>query len=207
MRHVSLSLAVLALAACGSGSVDPDARMPTPYPEGSSAASVESVSYTSFENAIQTVESSGSARDGTWETASINGNSGAAFADVDGNRLVAVFCTDRGEDTVNSLTLRRYVEEGTLGENDAIEVYTSAGARSYQASGSPADVVVSVQDHFANILGAARGDMRIVAGPDSIVIPAGELLRDVVADCRPESSYYAPPEPEETDEEDEDEDN
>ena len=199
MRHLCLSLAALSLAACGGGDVDPDARMPTPHPEGEDGSTVE---LTEYENSIGSSEISENAMEGTWSTTTIDGNPAAAFSDAEDNRQVAVICRQAGEDQTNSITLRRYVEEDDLGENTAIEVFTSAGNKSYLASSAPTDVTTPVTDYFATMMGSARGDMRVVVGDDMIVVPADEAMNQVVADCRPEMEYQGP----ETDDSEESED-
>ncbi|WP_084397828.1 hypothetical protein [Henriciella aquimarina] len=204
MRHLSLSLAALALAACGSGSVDPDATMPTPHPEGQSGEPSSSGT-TEFENSIMSTEMSGSAIEGEWASATVSGNDGAEFTDANGDRQLVVFCQDNGEDSVNQIVMRRYVDEDAVaGDNPSIAVYTSAGSRSYQVNGTPAQIAVSAQDHFANMLGAAKGEIRIVTGYDTVVIPAGELLNTLVDECRPGLSFD-PNEPVEVDVSEEDE--
>lgn len=201
MRHLCLSLAALSLAACGSGSVDPDARMPEPHPEDSDGSTVE---LTEYEHSIGSTEASGEAMEGTWSSADIDGNPAVAFADAEDNRQLAVICREGGEDQSNSITLRRYVDEEEVGENTAIAVFTSAGNKSYQATGAPADITTPIGDYFATMMGSARGEMRVIVGEDIIIVPASETVSELVSDCRPEMEYQGPEseEDEEGDEED-----
>ncbi|WP_300376094.1 hypothetical protein [Henriciella sp.] len=202
MRHLCLSLAALSLAACGGGDVDPDARMPEPHPEGSDGSTVE---LTEYENSIGSTEASGDAMEGTWSSADIDGNSAVAFEDAEENRQLAVICREGGEDQSNSITLRRYVDEDEVGENTAIAVFTSAGNKSYQATGAPADVTTPMDDYFATMMGAARGEIRVVVGEDIIIVPASEAVSELVSDCRPEMEYQGPESEEEDEEGDEEE--
>lgn len=204
MRHLSLSLAALALAACGGGSVDPDERMPTPRPEGSDG-SVTSIQLEAFENAITSNEVSDNAMEGEWSTTTIDRNDAAVFEDVDGNRQLAIICRDGGDERASSVSMLRYMpEDYEFGENSSIAIYTSAGSKSFVASTNPINITTPVSDYFTTMMGAARGDIRIIVDETEMaVIPADDSARAVVASCRPEMDYQGPQADEEAEEDEE----
>lgn len=193
MRYLPLSLVALGLAACGSGgSVDPDARMPTPYPEGTDGPVTE-IESASWENAITSTEASGNAIEGEWSSSTISGDDAVVFNDTGDNRVAAIICRDGGEDQANSLTLRMFVDEDMeFGENSAIAIYTSAGSKEYTASSAPVDVTTGIGDYFASMIGSAQGDIRVIINEEMTVIPSDPAVRELVASCRPEMEYQGP---------------
>lgn len=200
MRYLPLSIVALGLVACGSGSVDPDARMPTPYPEGADGPVTE-IESASWENPVISTEASGNAIEGEWTSSTISNNPAVVFNDTEDNRVAAVICREAEEGQPNSLTLRVFVDEDMeFGENSAIAVYTSAGSKEYTAASAPVDVTTPISDYFASMIGSARGDMRIVIDDELTVIPSGDAVRELVASCRPEMEYQGP----QTEDEDED---
>lgn len=194
MRHIPLSLAALALAACGGGNVDPDARMPTPHPEGSDG-SVTSIQLADFENAVTSTEVSDAAMEGEWTTTTIDRNPAAVFADAEGNRQLAVVCRAGGEEQGNSVSMLRYLpEDYELAEDSSVAIYTSAGSKAFVAAANPVNITTPVGDYFATMMSSARGDIRIIVDDtDVAVIPAGDAARQVVARCRPELEYQGSP--------------
>lgn len=196
MRYLPLSLAALALAACG-GSVDPDARAPVPHPEGSDG-SVTSIQLSSFENPVTTTEMSGDAIEGEWTTSGRT----ATFSDIDENPVASVSCTAGSDEQPNTVTFRYFVPEDTeFGEDTAISIYTSAGSKSYLATAAPVEVTTPVSDYFATMLAASQGDIRIVFDEMPTIIPTGDAARTVVKNCRPQISYTRPEAEGEDDEE------
>ncbi len=203
MRLALIALIPMALAACGGQSVDPDDRMPAPTaesenPEGSaSSGNSEQTNY-----AIASIDASDAAMEGSWETTSIGGNDAVRFIDADENPQLAVICTDRGDDAMNSVTVRRFVDEEAAGES--ISIYMSSGNKSYEVNGTPIDLTVAADDSFAIILGQAAGDMRFITGDNEVVIPASTDVGTLVKECRGEV-VIPEEEPEEDAEAEEDE--
>ena len=188
MKKHWLAALPLMLAACGSDSgagAGPDGTMPTP------PGSAPELSEAEFANAITSTETSDAALEGSWSEGSVSGNDALIFSDVEDNDQVAVFCVENGgERDMNAVTLRWYVDAEETG--DSVDVFTSAGAKSFGVSGSPVDVSVSAADPFAAMLAAARGDIRLNSGAASLVVPAAEGLRDFINTCRPDFVVEAP---------------
>lgn len=202
MRLALIALIPLALAACGGESVDPDARMPSPTAESenpdadsSSESSSETTNY-----AIASIDASDAAMEGSWETTTIGGNDAVQFSDANDEAQLAVICNDRGGDAMNSVTVRRFIDEGDVGES--IDIYLSSGNKSYAVSGTPIDLTVAANDSFAIILGQARGDMRFITGDNEAVIPSGDEVGPLVRECRGEVVIPEDEPEEDTDEED-----
>ena len=193
MRHLSLSLAALALAACGGGSVDPDARMPTPHPEGSDG-SVTSIQLADFEYAVTSTEATDDAMEGEWETTTISRAPAAVFSDIDGEAQLAVVCQSGEEGQANSVSMLRYLpDDYELSEQSSIAIYTSAGSKAYVAADNPVNITTSINDYFATMMGSAKGVIRVVIDDSDVAtIPASEAARQIVADCRPDISYQRP---------------
>ena len=187
MRYLPLSLAALALAACG-GSVDPDARAPVPHPEGSEG-SITSIQLSSFENPVTSLEVSDDAIEGEWTTS----RQTATFTDIDENPVASVSCAAGSDGAPNTVTFRFFVPEDTeFGENTAISIYTSAGSKSYLATEAPVEIITPVSDYFATMLASSQGDIRIVFDDMPTVIPSGDAARTIVRNCRPQISYTRP---------------
>ncbi len=158
-----------------------------PVPPGSQAELGES----EFANAITSTEASENALEGSWSEGSISGNDALIFSDVEENEQVAVACIENGgERDMNSVTFRWYVDAEDTG--DSVDIFTSAGAKSFGVSGSPVDVTVSAADPFAVMLAAARGDIRMNSGAASLVVPAAEGMGDFINTCRPDYVVEAP---------------
>ena len=183
MRLALLALLPVMLAACDSGSVDPDARMPTPRAEGTDGSVATLITN---EYAVTTTEASES--DGEWSSARIGGDSSVVFTDVDGNQIAAVSCKQGSGDAPNAVLFHRFISFDDAG--DGISIYTSAGAKSYGISGdNPVTVTVGQNDPFAVMLGAAQGDIRVATGdftngPDLVSFPTSAAVRELVNDCR-----------------------
>ncbi|MGB3624198.1 MAG: hypothetical protein WA989_00120 [Henriciella sp.] len=197
MRLALLAILPVMLAACGGGSVDPDDRMPTPYPEGSDGEESSSSSPVAIEYAIGTTEAS--EIEGEWSSASIGGNDSQVFTSAAGDQIAAVSCQDTGADAPNGVLFHRFIGFDDAGEG--ISVYTSAGAKSYGVAGdNPVTITVGQNDPFAVMLAAARGDIRVVTGSgDIVVFPTSDEMRELISDCR---GAYRPPVVEDTEDED-----
>lgn len=196
MRLALLAILPVMLAACGGGSVDPDDRMPTPYPEGQDGEESSDSSPVSLEYAIGSTEAS--EIEGEWSSERIGGNASQVFTSAAGDQIAAVSCQDTGEDARNGILFHRFIAFDDAG--DSIAIYTSAGAKSYGVAGdNPITVTVDQNDPFAVMLSAAQGDIRVVTGSgDVVVFPTSDAMRDLISDCR---DAYRPPVAEDTEEE------
>jgi|ABEF01.1.fsa_nt_gi hypothetical protein len=197
MRLALLALLPVMLAACGNERIDPEARMPTPYPEDSEPG--ETVTPVSNEFAVTSTEAS--EIEGEWTATRIGGNETLVFTSATGEQIAGVGCQDRGSDAVNGVMFHRFMAFEDVG--DSISVYTSAGSKSYGPAGdNPVTITVGEDDPFAVMLASARGDIRIVTDSgDVTVIPTSDEVRALVADCRGAFVYSSPADEEETEEE------
>ncbi|MEM5516609.1 hypothetical protein WNY37_06585 [Henriciella sp. AS95] len=199
MRLALLALLPVMLAACGNERIDPEARMPTPYPEDSEPGAT--VSPTSNEYAV--VSTDGSGIEGEWTSTRIDGNDSLVFTSATEEQIAGVGCKETGEDAQNGVLFHRFMAFDDVG--DSISVYMSSGSKSYGPAGdNPVTITVAEDDPFAVMLASAQGDIRIVTGSgDVTVIPTTEEVREFVAECRGAYVYTPPVEEDEEDTESE----
>lgn len=184
MRLILLALLPAALAACGNdgGYSSEDGTMPAPEPTMEEAAA-EAQSNAGVSSEMPTP------MEGSWATSTDRGDPAVSFTS-DGETLLTLICrAEQVEGEGKTLVVQRAISEGEGGES--IDFLTSAGNVSIDAVALEMDtpMIGGSVDPATNgvaTLVNANDAIRVRSGQDEIVVPAGNEMKTLVDDCRPE---------------------
>ena len=182
MRLILLALLPAALAACGNdgGYSSEDGTMPAPEPTMEEAAA-EAQSNAGVSSDMPTP------MEGSWATSIDRGDPAVSFSS-DGDALLTLICrAEQVEGEGKTLVVQRATSEG----GDSIDFLTSAGNVSIDAVALEMEtpMIGGSVDPATNgvaTLVNANDAIRVRSGQDEIVVPAGEEMKTLVNDCRPE---------------------
>lgn len=182
MRLILLALLPAALAACGNegGYSGEDGTMPAPGPSMEEAAA-EAQSNAGVSSDMPTP------MEGSWATSTDRGDPAVSFSS-DGETLLTLICrAEQVEGEGKTLVVQRATSEG----GDSIDFLTSAGNVSIDAVALEMEtpMIGGSVDPATNgvaTLVNANDAIRVRSGQDEIVVPAGEEMKTLVNDCRPE---------------------
>ncbi len=175
MRLILLALLPAALAACGNdgGYSSEDGTMPAPEP--------------TMEEAAAEAHSNATPMEGSWATSTDRGDPAVSFSS-DGETLLTLICrAEQVEGQGKTLVVQRATSEG----GDSIDFLTSAGNVSIDAVALEMETPmiggsVDPSTNGVATLVNANDAIRVRSGQDEIVVPAGEEMKTLVDDCRPE---------------------
>ncbi|HIK63994.1 MAG TPA: hypothetical protein EYG02_03060 [Henriciella marina] len=182
MRLILLALLPAALAACGNdgGYSSEDGAMPAPEPTMEEAAA-EAQSNAGVSSDMPTP------MEGSWATSTDRGDPAVSFSS-DGETLLTLICrAEQVEGQGKTLVVQRATSEG----GDSIDFLTSAGNVSIDAVALEMETPmiggsVDPSTNGVATLVNANDAIRVRSGQDEIVVPAGEEMKTLVDDCRPE---------------------
>lgn len=182
MRLILLALLPAALAACGNdgGYSSEDGTMPAPEPTMEEAAA-EAQSNAGVSSDMPTP------MEGSWATYTDRGDPAASFSS-DGETLLTLICrAEQVEGEGKTLVVQRATNEG----GDTIDFLTSAGNVSIDAVALEMETPmiggsVDPSTNGVATLVNANDAIRVRSGQDEIVVPAGEEMKTLVDNCRPE---------------------
>ena len=182
MRLILLALLPAALAACGNeaGYSGEDGTMPAPGPSMEEAAA-EAQSNAGVSSDMPTP------MEGSWATSTDRGDPAVSFSS-EGETLLTLICrAEQVEGEGKTLVVQRATSEG----GDSIDFLTSAGNVSIDAVALEMEtpMIGGSVDPATNgvaTLVNANDAIRVRSGQDEIVVPAGEEMKTLVNDCRPE---------------------
>ena len=182
MRLILLALLPAALAACGNdgGYSSEDGTMPAPEPTMEEAAA-EAQSNAGVSSDMPTP------MEGSWATSTDRGDPAVSFSS-DGETLLTLICrAEQVEGEGKTLVVQRATSEG----GDTIDFLTSAGNVSIDAVALEMETPmiggsVDPSTNGVATLVNANDAIRVRSGQDEIVVPAGEEMKSLVDDCRPE---------------------
>ena len=182
MRLILLALLPAALAACGNegGYSGEDGTMPAPGPSMEEAAA-EAQSNAGVSSDMPTP------MEGSWATSTDRGDPAVSFSS-EGETLLTLICrAEQVEGEGKTLVVQRATSEG----GDSIDFLTSAGNVSIDAVALEMEtpMIGGSVDPATNgvaTLVNANDAIRVRSGQDEIVVPAGEEMKTLVDDCRPE---------------------
>ncbi|HIG23628.1 hypothetical protein [Henriciella sp.] len=182
MRLILLALLPAALAACGNdgGYSSEDGTMPAPEPTMEEAAA-EAQSNAGVSSDMPTP------MEGSWATSTDRGDPAVSFSS-DGETLLTLICrAEQVEGQGKTLVVQRATSEG----GDSIDFLTSAGNVSIDAVALEMETPmiggsVDPSTNGVATLVNANDAIRVRSGQDEIVVPAGEEMKTLVDDCRPE---------------------
>lgn len=182
MRLILLALLPAALAACGNdgGYSSEDGTMPAPEPTMEEAAA-EAQSNAGVSSDMPTP------MEGSWATSTDRGDPAVSFSS-DGDTLLTLICrAEQVEGEGKTLVVQRATSEG----GDTIDFLTSAGNVSIDAVALETETPmiggsVDPSTNGVATLVNANDAIRVRSGQDEIVVPAGEEMKTLVDNCRPE---------------------
>ena len=182
MRLILLALLPAALAACGNdgGYSSEDGTMPAPEPTMEEAAA-EAQSNAGVSSDMPTP------MEGSWATSTDRGDPAVSFSS-DGDTLLTLICrAEQVEGEGKTLVVQRATSEG----GDTIDFLTSAGNVSIDAVALEMETPmiggsVDPSTNGVATLVNANDAIRVRSGQDEIVVPAGEEMKTLVDNCRPE---------------------
>lgn len=182
MRLILLALLPAALAACGNegGYSGEDGTMPAPGPSMEEAAA-EAQSNAGVSSDMPTP------MEGSWATSTDRGDPAVSFSS-EGETLLTLICrAEQVEGEGKTLVVQRATSDG----GDSIDFLTSAGNVSIDAVALEMEtpMIGGSVDPATNgvaTLVNANDAIRVRSGQDEIVVPAGEEMKTLVNDCRPE---------------------
>ena len=182
MRLILLALLPAALAACGNdgGYSSEDGTMPAPEPTMEEAAA-EAQSNAGVSSDMPTP------MEGSWATSTDRGDPAVSFSS-DGDTLLTLICrAEQVDGEGKTLVVQRATSEG----GDTIDFLTSAGNVSIDAVALEMETPmiggsVDPSTNGVATLVNANDAIRVRSGQDEIVVPAGEEMKPLVDNCRPE---------------------
>lgn len=182
MRLILLALLPAALAACGNdgGYSSEDGTMPAPEPTMEEAAA-EAQSNAGVSSDMPTP------MEGSWATSTDRGDPAVSFSS-DGDTLLTLICrAEQVDGEGKTLVVQRATSEG----GDTIDFLTSAGNVSIDAVALEMETPmiggsVDPSTNGVATLVNANDAIRVRSGQDEIVVPAGEEMKTLVDNCRPE---------------------